>query len=239
MKTPPTILVVVILIVTRFTASWAKVWNAHELIIGEWDLVLQGGWFFSPHRIFPRGTSTIHNGEIKPLTVHRRPWGSSLLCSLSLCPDGTFVLKPKEDSSDSEDHDDTGRLAMRGHWDVLANPYCITDRFYDQLQLRSLPRATPGSSATASDTRFHSQCAVMDLSCRVWGRHVKSDTLGRKAWMTHGALLWKDMDRTNVTSSSSLLSSSPRRRVLGSFSGKRTHRETSMLGFEDQKVFGY
>jgi hypothetical protein len=240
MKSTKTILFIAILTFTCFTSACSKVWNAHELIIGEWDLVLKGGWLFSPHRIFPKCSSTT-NGEGKHLNVHRRPWGSSLDCSLSLCPDGTFVLKPKENSSHDQE---SGRLEMRGHWDVLANPYCITDRFYDQLQLRSLPRATQASAtvAAAADTKSQSEGAagsvvVVDLSCRVWGRHVKSETMGRKGWMTHGTLLWKDGGWTNVTSSS--LSSSPSRRVLASFSAKRTHREPSQLGFVDEKVFGY
>jgi hypothetical protein len=157
--------------------------------------------------------------------MHRRPWGSSLYCSLSMCPDGTFVLKPKVVGR----HAEQGRLVMRGHWDVLANPYCITDRFYDQLQLKSLPRAALVSTEAGSRQAYGS----VDLSCRVWGRHVRSKMLGRRAWMTHGTLLWKDDGLTSVKSPART------RRVLASFSAKRTQRESSIPGWEDQEVYGY
>jgi hypothetical protein len=220
MQIPRDLFFLLTLIATLITIGNSKVWNAHELLIGEWDLDLHGGCFFSPHRIFPRTTF----GEGQHLSVQRRPWGSSLSCSLSLCPDGTFLLRPKECPCDGAQD----LLLMRGHWDVLSNPYCITDRFYDQLQLRSLPRAT----CVATEAGSSPKAGAADLSCRVWGRYMGSETLGRQGWMTHGTLVWRNGDRTSVKASAP-------KRVLASFTAKRSQREPKIHGWEDQEVFGY
>jgi len=248
-------LIIMLFLVTNCVdVVFSKVWNAHELIIGEWDLELRGGWFFSPqNRIFPLKTSkssSTTNRQIKKepyIGVKRRPWGSSLPCSLSLYQDGTFLLQPKEKSTnDYDEKKQEQHLIVRGYWDVLSNPYCITDRFYDQLSLRSLPRSrTLGSTQSGLHHHHHHHHrnyeSVLELSCRVWGRHVRSKTLGRKAWMTHGTLMWKDGDSSSSSSSASSRIKSNRgdRRILAAFSAKRTHRETDQLGFEDQYVFGY
>lgn len=233
--------VLVSLLIAR--TSQAKVWNAHELLVGEWELELRGGWFFSPSQIFPRcSTSGEEGGKdvMKNFSTRKRPWGSSLPCSLSLCSDGTFLLRPKGVENGS------GRLPMRGHWDVLSNPYCITDRFYDQLRLKSLPRGVSlASSSTGETDKVVLPCSgTMDLSCRVWGRHVRSQTVGRKGSITHGTVLWKEEvntekeeDGSSRTKASSILSA--RRSVLASFSAIRRHRESTIQGWEDQAIFGY
>ena len=145
-------------------------------------------------------------------------------CCLSLCQDGTFVLTPAATeslSSSSSSKQAPTRLALQGQWNVLSNPYCITDRFYDQLQLKSYLRATKRGSARSAGGRIH-------LSCRVWGRFAKSKTIGRKGCMTHGTLVWKDDN----------ISSRPRR-IVASFSAKRKANEPSHQGWEDQAYFGY
>lgn len=202
-------------VLTLFSlAVQAKNWNAQELAVGEWEVTLMGGWFFDPSSIFPRQSLRDHDR----LPIKRKPWGSSLDCSLSLCQDGTFVLTPKKGST-------SRRLAIRGHWDVLSNPYCITDRFYDQLRLKSYPR----KALNAQHKKGISLVGSWDLNCRVWGRHNKSITLGRKGWMTHGALVWKDAKKTLLHP----------RRIVASFSAKRVDHQPQHDGWEDQEFFRY
>jgi hypothetical protein len=198
----------------------AKVWRSEELAVGQWDVTLRGGWFFDPSSIFPRNSnlrSKTTNGEEDAVQVQRRLWGSSMDCCLSLCQDGTFVLAPGTSAAAATQR----RLTLRGQWDILSNPYCITDRFYDQLQLQSYSRATRARKGSP-------RSGSMDLSCRMWGRFVKSKPIGRKGTMTHGTLVWKDGGKK----------SGPRR-IVASFSAKRASSEPSHKGWEDQDFFGY
>lgn len=214
----------------RIQKAEAKIWNAHELAVGEWDVTLRGGWLFDPSKIFPRKSFR----KIGDLSFRRRLWGTSMDCSLSLCQDGTFVLSPGKTSSAPElvrggstrniAPRITGRLDMRGNWKVLANPYCITDRFYDQLTLRSYPRAVVRSASWPSPS------GTMNLCCRVWGRHNQSDTIGRSGRMTHGTLVWKENKPKRVF---------PSRRIVASFSARRSSNEPSQGGWEDEVFFGY
>lgn len=226
------VLLLIIVYVGRFAAE-AKVWNAQELAVGEWDVTLRGGWFFDPATIFPR-SSPLRGGhqDNEQFVVRRRPWGSTVDCTLSVCQDGTFVLAPGKASPTmlpmnknavSTKHSKRGRLDLRGHWNVLSNPYCITDRFYDQLTLKSYSRAT-----TTSTSSWRS--GSMDLCCRLWGRHAKSDTMGRKGWMTHGTLVWKEHNKKNPFRP---------RRIVASFSAKRLSHEPTQGGWEDEEFFGY
>lgn len=207
-------------ITTIAAFTQAKVWNAQELAIGQWDVTLKGGWLFDASSIFPRQSSR----TVGKLPVKRRPWGSSLDCSLSLCQDGTFVLAPKL----GNDHSPLSlrRLLVRGQWNILSNPYCITDRYYDELKLSSYPRAT---IITPYQKKFF-KSGTLDIYCRVWGRYAKSKTIGRKGWMTHGSLVWKDG-----------YGKSPwhPRRVVASFSAKRASHCPSHEGWEDKEFFGY
>lgn len=194
----------------------SKVWNANELVVGEWKVELRGGWFFDPYKIFPR-TSTRCNSK---LLTQRRPWGSNLECNLSICPDGTFVMMP---SIGAKNFPKNYRLPLRGEWNVLGNPYCITDRFYDQLQLRSYPRA-----ATSKRRGETINSGSLEISCRVWGRFAKSNEIGRKGNMSHGALVWKADQSLKFP-----------RRILASFKAKRCANDPRIDGWEDQEYFGY
>jgi len=205
--------------------SWtveAKIWNAQELAVGEWDVTLRGGWFFDPAKIFPK--TSLRSPGNQDFSVRRHLWGSSMDCSLSVCEDGTFVMTPANASGSSASSipRKSLRLDLRGNWKVFSNPYCITDRFYDQLTLRSFPRRAISSSSRSSNV-------ILDLSCRMWGRHVNSKRLGRKGLMTHGTLVWKESKKSRF----------PPRRIVASFSAKRVSIEPSHVGWEDVEFFGY
>ncbi len=206
------------LFISLLVSAQAKIWNAQELAIGEWDVTLKGGWFFDPSSIFPKQSMR----EVDHLPIQRQLWGSTLVCSLSLCQDGTFVLTPRTCTGTRISR----RLGVRGQWNVLSNPYCITDRFYDQLKLKSYPRAT----LVNKNMRGIPRSGSWDLSCRVWGRHTKSQHVGRTGRMTHGSLVWKDGNKRSLFRP---------RRVVASFSAKRAGHQPHHEGWEDQEFFGY
>jgi hypothetical protein len=113
-----------------------------------------------------RGTTSLENcGD-----YIRRRWPRRFGCNLKVFRNGTFALEPTNEalslatavggrssvacleklSSASKDdtmHHSDGKnealafLPIRGRWNVLSNPYCATDRFYDDLHLSSYPRA--------------------------------------------------------------------------------------------------
>jgi len=97
-------------------------------------------------RILPRV------GWLRPLVLQTKEYP----CQLSIFPNGTFALRP---STEEDDDDDVGywsdwnsktrrpqrpslstQPCLMGRWNAKANPYCVTDRFYDELHLTSNPR---------------------------------------------------------------------------------------------------
>ncbi len=128
-----------------------------------------------------------------PFQVKRRPWGSSLKCSLSLASDGSFVLVPRAKNAGRGRASvvESATLPIRGQWSVVANPYCITDRFYDNVSLVSYPRervvvtnSAVGRGSSHSDIL---QTFELNLYCRLWGRHTQQ----------HGTALLRRADGTS------------------------------------------
>ena len=146
------------------TVQARGVLDAHDLAVGDWDVKVRCGADFYSTLLFPSSSSIIKQSQSPPAgkgsTEYDRtkkmlakrivqlpplPFQTKAYsCQLSLFPNGTFTLRPSErdhnhvPSSSSTVTD--GRLLLRGRWKVEANPYCITDRFYDELHLESYPR---------------------------------------------------------------------------------------------------
>lgn len=203
------------------------------------------------------------SGKILPF-VKRRPWGSSVDCILSLASDGTFVLTPKcvetkytdgnplsekieeyrtashdlvVKTEDRKEVTSSGLLDLRGSWNVVANPYCVTDRYYDNVSLRSYPRQKIAklkgkkSSAPAKEKVLLSN--ELSLNCRMWGRYSRQNgKRGTQRYrMTHGTLVcrdhcipwWKKFFRP----------------VVGSFSAIRSSSIPKHEGWIDKEQFGY
>lgn len=217
----------------------AKVWSAHELAVGEWDVELAGGWFFQPSKVFPTKTSFFR--ETEKLRVRRGIWGTRVECSLSICPDGTFVLAPRKDGKSKTDSSNdvcnssdgenprvrqTNLLDLRGEWVVKSNPYCITDRYFDELKLQSYPRV---SMAKGSQGLHPVKAGRLQLFCRMGGKFTPAPRIGRKGRMSHGTLVWRDEKRRNHFP----------RRIVASFSAKRASNEPRERSWEDEEFFGY
>lgn len=201
--------------------------------------------------------------EIIPF-VKRRRWRKSIDCTLSLASDGTFVLTPKyvetvdpDDNSSTntkEDYETTnhdliiktnerneearnGLLDIRGSWNVLANPYCVTDRLYDQVSLQSYPRqkmATEQGQGNNDNTEEKVlETFQLALNCRMWGRHNRQNDERRtqRYRMTHGALVCKDHDVPWWKQFC--------RPVVGSFSAVRSSHKPKHEGWIDKDRYGY
>ena len=204
-----------------------RVLSSHQLAVGEWNVTLRGGLLFDPHQIFPVQTRfPEQQPTVKQLNIKRRPWGSSIDCTCSLCDDGTFCLTPLSD-------DNSSHLPLRGEWEILSNPYCITDRFYDQVSMRSYPRQeielNGGKVLSSLEMTFH---------CRMWGRYSKGTIKSRRGKMTHGT-----MAILSSSNSENASSNKPwwrrNRPILASFSAFRNSHEPTHEGLQDKVYFGY
>jgi len=124
-------------------------------------------------------------------------------CELTLDGDGTFTLTPpasflEDDTKDeSEQSNECIRQPLRGYWILRPNPYCVTDRQYDTLTLKSIPkvRINPQESSD-SDTNPVKEQITLEMHCKVWGRygsntirHLLGRPCGKDAGrLTHGTL---------------------------------------------------
>ena len=222
------VLVIFLLFCTSFCP--ARQWNSHEIAVGEWDVTLRGGWWFNPSHIFPHN-STGERSTCILSSKKWRPWGSTFDCSLSVCADGTFVLTPVAKNHHHHHH----RLPLCGQWKVLSNPYCITDRFYDQLVLESYPRVE-----TKQHNHIPLQSVELAMSCRMWGKYASNKRfLFQRSWrrprgrMTHGTLL---VSKRAIPNRKMQRWGRP---ILASFSAFRSNDIPNHDGWEDEAYFGY
>lgn len=157
-------------------------------------------------------------------------------CELILYQDGSFFLKPKHCLESHEGVELASPGLLRGWWSLRPNPYCVTDRQYDELTLISHPKVRKYASRTngkrgelAIPLIQRREEIILELNCKLWGRygsnairkamHLKQ---GRDAGrMTHGIitimkhLLDSDNKRIHPASSGER-----QRVVCGTFYGK-------------------
>ena len=224
--------------------------NSIQLATGEWDVSITGGFWADPSSIFP----SLEQGGLVPV-VEKRFWKNSMDCVLSMASDGTFVLTPKyvtlpdspnaKEAYTTENHDrktltvekdETPRLLdLRGSWNVLANPYCVTDRYYDQVSFSSYPRqqtTISRSDPDESEEQVLSQPPFqLVLNCRMWGRHKRQIKNKDTYRMTHGTLVCKDTDLPWWKHFG--------RPILGSFTAVRSSHEPKHRGWVDRDELGY
>jgi hypothetical protein len=187
----------------------ARVLTAYEQAVGQWDVTLKSnGWKKSeiPSMLFP----PLKPSEVSSAVVNDVDMNKPTHCQLFIFPNGTFVMDAPVSSSE--------RLPLRGQWKLQPNPYCITDRQYDQLVLESYPRV----QKRASDEQVLQRVDI-NLQCRVCGRYGSNPMkrfMGYKTGrsssrMTHGTLLWnvKQSQENNMPRWKS-------RRVCASFTAK-------------------
>lgn len=134
--------------------------TAREQALGDWDLTIK--------------TKCIKLGEMQGI-VPSSMSKTRLDCRLSLFPNGTFKIMPKGDDD----------LIINGRWELGRNPYCPTDRFYDDLLLESYPRVFKRRGEGQVLKRFG-----FLFKCRIYGRYNAHDRCCSR--MNHGMLLRKD-----------------------------------------------
>lgn len=201
--------------------------DSHDLLIGDWDTTLR----CSNSRfgeVFPPRVSAVLSKE------EQRRWGTprNFHCRLSLHPNGTFGLEPSGTATSQ-------LLSVHGRWTLETNPYCVTDRFYDDLILDSYPRV---QKKREGDEETVVRKLRLNFKCRLSG-HFTGDRLRfqdrdhfARGKMSHGVLiLQRDDDE----------SKKPwwyRPRIAGSFSARRLIPSRSALASQlgdDMEVFGY
>lgn len=166
-------------------------------------------------------------------------------CILNLEKSGKFSLSLVEELNDENDlinknipnkiEDTSSTLsssqptamnyqALRGEWFLTPNPYCVTDRHYDELLLVSEPRIRRSSTV---------EKARVELRCQVWGRYGAGAVrrkLGIKhgrvrGRMTHGSIVIVkeqslDVYETERGKERKKTSTATTREVVGTFAGR-------------------
>lgn len=206
----------------------ARVLTPYEQAVGQWNVALKpSGWKKSqvPSLLFPPLRESVLSNNAASVTTNKHS-NNGMNCQLSIFGNGTFVMK-RDTPSNSTD-----TLPIRGKWKVQPNPYCITDRQYDQLILESYPRV----QKRASDNETL-QKVDLRLQCRVWGRYGSGpirrfmgfNNQGRSmSRMTHGTLLW------NVKQSQEpKLPPWKSRRICASFTAKPIDSSTITGDYEE------
>ena len=160
--------------------------NAYEQAIGQWDLTLirkekkelMDSILFPPF-ITNNTTSNVRTKDKKKLD-----------CQLCLEKDGSFTLSLKNNENSSSS---MNNMPLQGKWKLQPNPYCVTDRQYDELCLISNPRV----KRAVRRTSVSQTTAVIEMRCKLWGRYgsrsirtfMKHGHGRRKGRITHGTIL--------------------------------------------------
>jgi hypothetical protein len=253
--------------------------NAIMCAVGEWQLELRGPCWMDVSKIFPPKDYTgINDTSVHTTTmIRRRPWGASLPCSLSMAEDGTFVLQPKmsvvtakdTNAKSSADNYHDQILTLRGQWKLYKNPYCVTDRAFDELSLKSYPRtkvAMPNPNRKAvhqsGDTSAKGRMNVMEITtvdfsfyCRLWGLYDRQRLKSRRiipskidcsmssfspyGRMTHGTVVLSRRQQHQQHNRLWNTFLNHYRPVVATFITKRCSAHPAHEGWIDQAYFGY
>ena len=146
-------------------------------------------------------------------------------CQLCLNPDGTFVLHPPSPFDlQTTNANAVQRLLLKGFWKLRQNPYCVTDRHYDELSLVSYPKVRLHFSLQGKYTNpkpkgingwvLGRDMITLEMRCKVWGRYGSNTVcrllrypLARDASrMTHGILSITKTTTPNDVPANDLLS---------------------------------
>lgn len=218
----------IVVITLLSSLCFSRKLESTELLFGEWDTKIR----CTPEcfeALFPLRTSTSKT----PLRPQKNSWGllqlpRSFPCKLSIHPNGTFGLEPNlcphEKLMHSTSFGSDNILPIRGRWRLETNPYCSTDRFFDQLTFTSYPRV---QKRVVGDMEATLQSIHLEFKCRLVGhfsagrlRFNDRNNLARGR-LTHGSLQFKyDNEKMQQTKRFRWIHS-PRIRRTVAFSGRR------------------
>jgi len=164
--------------------------DSRDLLIGDWNVTLNCRNSFFSNELFPPRSAA---GEIESFSSK---WGFSkgYDCRLSVFSNGTFEMSPQE-NLDNTQESTSSILLLHGRWKLRRNPYCVTDRFYDELLLTSYPRIQRNATELL-------QKVQLTLQCRLHG-HYTNGGLWKKlrgnryarGRLSRGTVLWEQKDK--------------------------------------------
>ena len=233
-------LLVAVLLLTRW-AEAGKI-DSVDLLVGDWNTTLRCGdsWFAST--LFPPRESQ----SVERIPQSRKGWerNRNFQCSLSLYPNGTFGLHPQVARTAGADSATGGQiLPVHGKWTLHPNPYCVTDRFYDQVVLHSFPRVQ--KKVVDGQAEEILQSLSLDIQCRLTG-HFSHGRLVRRFWgrdprcfargkLSHGVVVLNQALATDQKIGA-------RPRIAATFAASRNIPSRSNLGSysdNDESLYGY
>jgi hypothetical protein len=108
----------------------------------------------------------------------------SINCTLNLKRNGKFTIH-----LDDDDHQENvdqinynnNYQPLHGEWFLTPNPYCVTDRHYDEITLISEPRIRRVYLPTSTVV----EKATVQFKCKIWGRY-SAGAVRRKIGLQHG-----------------------------------------------------
>jgi hypothetical protein len=162
---------------------------AMDQAIGLWLVKLSPcSTWFTPNKMLIFPPRHPYDEKESKMLVQR----SSLNCRLSLFRNGTFCMAPMDD--DRPTAAATSLSPIHGSWQVLSNPYCATDRYYDNVRLTSYRRCQKSKHDERVVTMQQGQ---FQLQAKMWGRYESYTGIRRRLSriplprMNHGTVVWK------------------------------------------------
>jgi hypothetical protein len=190
-----------------FLSCSSKKIDSYDLLVGEWDTTVR-----FPQKVlqqFKWEEVFASTSSVKPL--RRATASGSCNFRLSVYQNGTFGMVPLNSLNNSP-----AELCIRGKWMLQTNPYCVTDRFYDNLYLESYPRVQKmmyefdDGFVNGSDV-LTTQKLRLKLKCRLCGHFTGRRLRFRdrhyyaRGMLTHGIILWENLKSESMDSSPSRL----------------------------------
>lgn len=212
--------------------------NAYEQAIGQWDLTLirKERKELMDSILFPPIISSTATNVTRNVSTENNIKKNKLDCKLCLEKDGSFTLSllTKNHQKDSLMDSPRTNMPLQGIWKLQPNPYCVTDRQYDELCLISNPRI---KRAVHRHTSVSQTTAVIEMRCKIWGRYgtrsirnIMRHGHGRsKGRITHGTILLIRSNNSNdddedeqffLKSTKQYIPKWRRRIICGKFCGK-------------------
>jgi hypothetical protein len=205
----------------------AKKIDSFDLLIGEWDTSVR-----FPRNIaqqFPWEEVFGSASSVKP----RNQDSDRGICTfrLRLYQNGTFGMVPLYSADNAP-----APMCIRGRWKLQTNPYCVTDRFYDNLYLESYPRVQKtlyqsDNGVVNSSDAVITQKLRLQLQCRLYGHFTARRLRFRdrhyyaRGKLTHGVVRWENRKSGSMDSESSrwwkIIRTFRRPKIEASFSARR------------------
>ncbi len=229
---------------TLIAVAHAQLLHPIEHIVGRWHVNLsRKDEHLLDVMVFPPQACTIpsiqeSSGFITSTPRSRRSVRrQSLKCELILDPNGTFTLNPPTDGAINSFRRVDGmvskinRLPLKGYWKLNPNPYCVTDRHYDELTLISNPKIRlnkHGVMPTICSNSSTKERVTLEMHCKVWGRFgsntirafMKRPRARDAGRLTHGTLTIRKDTMNNDKQSSKQMIQKSRRVICATFHAK-------------------